>query len=199
MNIATLNKQRKLIAIAAAVGIITIFLPWITISASLFDAGMSQSTNGFHGTGILVFLAFAAALCMTFIDDQTTTMPQGLWAITIISGLVALLFVVINLLKSNNQGFGFVEVKNGFGLYIALAASIGVVAFAWVFRTPGHTVMNSLESLKKEGLKINAVNETKDKPTVLTNKVEELEKLIDLKNKGHITEEEYQVMKSKLI
>ena len=35
MNFQTLNKQRKMILIAAAIGLIAVFLPWIKMSASI--------------------------------------------------------------------------------------------------------------------------------------------------------------------
>src|SRR6266536_3200206 len=56
MNFQTMSRQRKFIMIAAAAGIISVFLPWVTVS--IF--GESQSTNGFRSYGIVVFLAFAA-------------------------------------------------------------------------------------------------------------------------------------------
>lgn len=55
MNFNTLHKQRKAILIAAVIGVIGVFLPWITVGF----LGQNIHSNGFHGIGILAFLALA--------------------------------------------------------------------------------------------------------------------------------------------
>ena len=51
MNFQTMNKQRKFVLIAAAVGIISMFLPWISVSV----LGFSQTINGMHDKGFWFF------------------------------------------------------------------------------------------------------------------------------------------------
>jgi len=63
----SINLQRKLILIAAVAGVISIFLPWITISIM----GMEESVNGFRGVGFVVFLAFALAALISLLCDQS--------------------------------------------------------------------------------------------------------------------------------
>ena len=58
MNFQALHKQRKYILVLAAIGAISVFLPWFTISAEGLGVRISDSESGFHGTGILVFFAF---------------------------------------------------------------------------------------------------------------------------------------------
>ena len=58
MNFQTMHRQRKFILIAAAAGVISMFLPWVSISAFGMDVG--QSNNGVRGGGILIFFLFAA-------------------------------------------------------------------------------------------------------------------------------------------
>ncbi|MGB1104071.1 MAG: hypothetical protein ACPG21_10640 [Crocinitomicaceae bacterium] len=62
-----MHKQRLAVMIAAGVGVISTFLPWVTVS--LF--GFSTSVNGI-GTwqGILVFLLSVGAGVLAFLGDD---------------------------------------------------------------------------------------------------------------------------------
>lgn len=72
MNFQVMRKQRKFVLIAALVGVISIFLPWVSTSG-LF-AGIS--VNGFNSGGVIVFIAFVAAGVMAFLGDQTKAMEK---------------------------------------------------------------------------------------------------------------------------
>jgi O-antigen/teichoic acid export membrane protein len=193
MNFQTLNRQRKLILISAAIGIISIFLPWF--SAGAF--GFSVHINGFHGWGILAFLCFIASIVIALIGTQTEALDKSTWFAEIISGGVTLLCVIITMLSSGSSGFGFISAAFGFGIWVALAAAIGVTFFAWIFRNPSHDFKSGFESLKK------TVSVSKDSHTVTsspgTNKIAELERLSILKENGIITDTEFQELKSKLL
>jgi hypothetical protein len=63
MNFQTMNKQRKFVLIAAGVGIISMFLPWVSVSV----LGFSQTVNGMHDKGILVFLCFSASVIIAYL------------------------------------------------------------------------------------------------------------------------------------
>jgi hypothetical protein len=82
-------------------------------------------------------------------------------------------------------------------LWLALAVSIGIVAFAWLYKNPGDTLQNAFDSLK--GNISSSTAGTTSKPPTGTSKIDELEKLIELKNQGKITDEEYQSLKSKMM
>lgn len=138
MNFETMSKQRKMILIAAAVGIISMFLPWFSIS-SLFG---NVSVSGMNGLGILVFLCFLAAGALAFMGDQTTNLNQTNWMGVLIAGGVAALIALIRLLS---PPFGL---SASFGLFIALAASIGIVAFAFMNRSASDTLQGGFDSLK---------------------------------------------------
>ena len=75
MNFQTLNKQRRFILIAAITGIISIFLPWITVN--LF--GLTKNINGFHGWGILAFLAFVTSAGMSISGNQGQPLEKTNW------------------------------------------------------------------------------------------------------------------------
>jgi Short C-terminal domain len=189
MNFQTMSKQRKYILIAAAVGIISVFLPWISITVSVFGNTFgSGSTNGFHSYGIVVFLAFAGAVAISLMGDQTKTLDQTTWMIALATGALALIFTIIFL--TDIGGFGV----TGFGIWISLIASAGVLASAWMFKNPGDTLQGGFDNLKRS-----MPSGTPQSTTTNTNRAAELEKLIDMRNQGKISEEEYQQLKSKLM
>jgi hypothetical protein len=230
MNFQTLNKQRKWILILAAIGAISVFLPWFTISAEGLGMRMSESQNGFRGTGVLVFLAFVACGILSLMGDQTRVLEKTMWMTALCAGAIALLFVVIHLAKTSGSGdgFGFAQAGPGFGSWIALVASIAAMAAAWVLRNPGDTLKGGLDSLKHDLAKFSGpaapaaapaasagsassagtapANSTASTNGMARNStasqnpttIDDLEKLIELKNQGKLTEEEYQRIKAKL-
>jgi hypothetical protein len=204
MNYQTLNKQRKFILIAAAVGLIATFLPWKTISAGLFGAGMSEGINGFHGSGILSFLVFIAAGIISIMGNQTTTLDKSNWLVALACGVVALLCAIENVAATHGSSMGFMELGVGVGCWIALVAAIGVIGSAWLFRSPGDNLKEGFDNIKRNLSSLNTPSATTSSTTASTvkpeiNKIAELEKLVQMKAAGHITEEEYQNMKSKLL
>ena len=147
MNFQTMNKQRKFVLIAAAIGLISCFLPWVTISIDIFGISKSNSANGLDNwRGIFALLAFAGAGVVAFMGDQTKTMDQKSWFIALACGAIAALGTLLFLLKIDT-GFG---VSYGFGIFIALAAAIAVVASAYMFRSPGVSIKGGFDSLKSD-------------------------------------------------
>jgi hypothetical protein len=173
------------------VGVISVFLPWITVGAF----GMSDSVNGFRGYGIVVFLAFAAAIVIALLGDQTRTLDQTRWTVTLAAGAVALIFTMI-FFANLNGGFGMVD--PGFGIWISLVAAAGVLGSAWLYKNPADSLKSSFENLKKS-MPVGGEHTITTPPAPGPNKISELEKLIEMRNQGKISEEEYQQMKSKLI
>lgn len=202
MNFSTIHKQRKLILLAAIVGIIAVFLPWITVSASMFGESISRSTNGFRGAGILVFLAFAGAIAVSLLGNQVTALNKSAWFGTLACGAAGLLGVVIFIINSSgNMGdFGIADAGFGFGLWIALLAAAGIAVVAWLLKSPGDTLQSGFDSLK------NSVPAAQSNPPAINNdvaaaqdKISQLQKLVTLKDEGKITEAEYQDLKAKLL
>ncbi len=85
MNFQTMNKQRKFVLIAAAVGVISMFLPWF-LSLFRFWAMTNRSENGLHGNGIFVFLCFIACGVIAYLGDQTKNLDKTMWAIALSCG-----------------------------------------------------------------------------------------------------------------
>lgn len=139
MNFQTMSKQRKMILIAAAVGVVAMFLPWWSFSLGGFGGG---SANGMHNEGIIVFLSFLAAAVLSVIGDQTKNLDQTNWMLTLIAGGLAAIITLITFLNAPPIG------DRGIGLYLALAAALGVVAMAYLFRSTGETLQGGLDTLK---------------------------------------------------
>ena len=116
-----------------------------------------------------------------------------MWLIALAAGAISVLCVVVRL---SGAGDAFGILKPGIGLWLALAASIGIIAFAWLYKNPADTLQNAFDSLK--GNISSSTAGTTSKPPV-SSKIDELEKLIELKNQGKISDEEYQSLKSKMI
>jgi hypothetical protein len=189
MNFQAMSKQRKFLLIAALAGIVSIFLPWHT-AGGIFEG---FNVNGFHGVGVLVFFLFAAVGVLAIIGDQTKALDKTMWLITLAAGAISLLCIIARIAGA---GDAFGILKPGIGLWLALAISLGIIAFAWMYRNPGDTLQNAFDGLKKN---MASNTTTPSRPASTGSKVDELERLIELKNQGKITEDEYQAMKSKLL
>lgn len=143
MNFQTMNKQRKFVLIAAAVGVISMFLPWISVS--LF--GYTQSENGMHGIGILIFICFLASAGLAYLGDQTKNLDKSSWGIVLAAGAIALISTISFYVKASDSIMGNSLV--GFGLYIGGLAAIGVLAAAYMFRSPADSLKDTFDSVKK--------------------------------------------------
>jgi peptidoglycan/LPS O-acetylase OafA/YrhL len=157
MNFETMSKQRKMILIAAAIGIISMFLPWVSV--------FGFSVNGMNGWGVLVFLCFAAAGAVSFMGDQTRNLNQTNWMITLIAGGIASLIMLINFLRTlSNIG------HLSFGFYGALAAAIGIVAFTFKHRSASDSLQGGYDSLKNSfNSKMNTTQNGHTTTTTTTN------------------------------
>src|ERR1700712_993139 len=143
MNFQTMSKQRKFVLIAAAVGIISMFLPWISVSVF----GYTQSENGMHDIGILAFLCFIVSGAIAYMGDQTKNLEKNGWGIVLAAGALALISAIWFYFKISDSIMGGSLV--GFGLYIAAIAAIGVLGSAYLFRSPTDNIKDSFNSMKK--------------------------------------------------
>ncbi|MEO9021128.1 MAG: hypothetical protein ABI237_04870 [Ginsengibacter sp.] len=144
MNFQTMSKQRKFVLISAAVGFISMFLPWVSIS--MF--GYSQSINGMHDKGILVFICFVVSGVVAYMGDQTKNLEKTAWGITLLAGAIALLFVLWFYSQTSGSVMGSSFI--GVGIYVAAIASIGILASAYLFRSPTDNIKDSFNTLKKD-------------------------------------------------
>ena len=142
MNFQTMNKQRKFVLIAAAVGVISMFLPWVSF--------LGYSISGMHGSGILVFLCFVVCGIIAYMGDQTKNLEKTMWAVTLIAGAIALLIVLYYFIEASGGGGSIFGSVIGFGLYISGLAAIGVLLAAYSFRSPTDNLKDSFNSMKKD-------------------------------------------------
>jgi peptidoglycan/LPS O-acetylase OafA/YrhL len=141
MNFQTMSKQRKFILIAAAIGVIAMFLPWITVSF----LGFSRSENGMHGNGILVFLSLLGAGAVAFLGDQTKNLEKTFWFVALACGALATLIMIYNLID-----VGSAISYLSFGFYLVILASVGVLLSAYMYRNPTDSIKGGFDSLKKD-------------------------------------------------
>lgn len=143
MNFQTMSKQRKFVLISAAVGFISMFLPWISVSI----LGFSQNVNGMHDKGILVFICFVASGLIAYLGDQAKNLDNTMWSVTLLAGAIALLLVIWFYSQASDSVLGTSMI--GFGLYIAGLASIGILVSAYMFRSPTDNLKDGFNSMKK--------------------------------------------------
>jgi hypothetical protein len=143
MNFRTINTQRKSILIAAVVGIIAMFLPWVKITFF----GISSSMNGMHRKeGIFVFFCFIGAAILALLGDRAKNLDKKFWLLAQACGALASLIMGWNFIESREAGMSYLSV----GFYLAGLASIAILLFAYIFRKPGDSIKSGFESLKKE-------------------------------------------------
>lgn len=143
MDFKTMSKQRKFILCASIAGLISMFLPWLSVSI----LGMSQSSNGMHGWGILAFFCFVISGLLSLYGNQKVNLDKTSWMLALILGIVPLIIVVSYYSQMANSFLGADFI--GFGIYITALAAIGVMVSAWLFRSPTDSLKDGFDSLKK--------------------------------------------------
>jgi hypothetical protein len=143
MNFQTMSKQRKFVLILSAIGVISMFLPWVRVSVF----GFSQSVNGIHGVGIVVFLCFVVAAITAYIGDQTKNLDKSTWLIVLVCGALATIIVLWNIIDASS---GIMGSFLGFGIYLSGLAAIAVLLSAFLLRSPADNIKDSFESLKND-------------------------------------------------
>lgn len=178
MNFQTISKQRKFVLISSAVGFISMFLPWVSISI----LGYSQSVNGMHDKGIIVFICFVAAGLIAWLGDQTKNLDRTMWMAVLLAGAIAFLLTIWFYSQATSSIMGSSIV--GFGVYISAIASIGILASAYLFKSPADNLKDGFNSMKKtiEGKIGNSGNVTTTSSTPST--------LIEPTSTSNITDEE---------
>ena len=145
-----MEKNRLFIIISAAVAILSSFLPWASLNAGAFG---SYSVNGLNGDGWFILILAVVALVLACLSDVKTSMPKGLAIGVIVSGAIATVVALIdvfgvNKYTANFSGYG---VSIGFGLILALIASIAIVVTGLLAMSGGKITKGTFEELAESG------------------------------------------------
>lgn len=205
-----MNKQRKFILIAAAAGAVSVFLPWITISAAAMGYNLgSRSENGFHSSGVAYFILMAAAgVIAAVIGDRARTLDKTMRLVTLACGLAGVLCVFLYFKDGPDgiqTGYGGVDVSPSIGAFTAVLAALSVLILPLVFKNPGESLQADFEHLKQKVKSINTgttIPPPADKPATnssTVNHLDELDRIIKLREEGKINDEEYARMKAKIL
>ena len=145
-----MEKNRLFIIISAAVAILSSFLPWASLNAGAFG---SYSWNGLHGDGWFVIIFAVVAIVLACLNDVKTSLPKGFAIGVIVSGALSTVVTLIdvfgvNKYAANFNGYG---VSIGFGLILALIASIAIVVTGLLAMSGGKITKGTFEELAESG------------------------------------------------
>jgi hypothetical protein len=125
------HKQKLYALIAAALGLIGIILPWLSVSAGAFGGGASQ--NGFHSWGLVSVLGLIAVIVASLMGDKTKPYDDMFKKVAMVGfGGIALGAIIYftRILSAKSDYGGFVSVSSGIGLWITIIA--GAAGLVWV-------------------------------------------------------------------
>jgi len=127
MEQMNLHKQKLYAIIIAAIGLISVFLPWWKVSFGFGGFGGGYSINGFRDLGIIVFLGFVGAGVVTFaMGDKSKAFEGQIKMIVAACFGAAALFSLIQFLRQTKF--------TSFGLYLAILAGIAGVILVYVLK-----------------------------------------------------------------
>jgi hypothetical protein len=126
------HKQKLYSLIVAAVGLISLLLPWITYSFGGFGGG---SKNGFGGWGLLTLLGVGAVAVASFMGDKSKEYDAMMKKVALGGFGAMALGGVLYFIRVSSVGQGVV--KSGFGVYIAiLAGAAGLLLLLGIIKVP---------------------------------------------------------------
>lgn len=131
MSFKLITKQRKYILIAAIIGNISLFLPWVNIS--IFSVAKTVNVMQ-SSTGYFFFILFSACGIIAFAGKLTENISKNAKIAIIVCSLIALIWLLLILILSfNSISTGVLH----YGFYITLLATIGIIFFALKYYSSG--------------------------------------------------------------
>ena len=145
-----MEKNRLFIIISAAVAILSSFLPWASLNAGNFG---SYSWNGLRGDGWFVIIFAVVAIVLACLNDVKTSLPKGFAIGVIVSGSLSTVVTLIDVFSVNKYAADFngYGVSIGFGLILALIASIAIVVTGLLAMSGGKITKGTFEELAESG------------------------------------------------
>lgn len=145
-----MEKNRLFIIISAAIAILSSFLPWASLNAGAFG---SYSWNGLRGDGWFVIIFAVVAIVLACLNDVKSSLPKGFAIGVIVSGALSTIVTLIDLFGVNKYAVNFngYGVSIGFGLILALIASIAIVVTGLLAMSGGKITKGTFEELAESG------------------------------------------------
>ena len=145
-----MEKNRLFILISAGVAILGSLLPWATLNAGAFG---SYSVHGFNGDGWFVIIAAIVSIVLTCLNNVNKAMPKGFSIGVIVAGAIATLVTLNSLFNVNKymSNFGGYGISIGFGLILAILASIALVVTGLLAMSGGKITKESFTELAESG------------------------------------------------
>ena len=145
-----MEKNRLFIIISAAVAILSSFLPWASLNAGAFG---SYSWNGLRGDGQFVIIFAVVAIVLACLNDVKSSLPKGFAIGVIVAGALSTIVTLIDLFGVNKYAVDFngYGVSIGFGLILALIASIAIVVTGLLAMSGGKITKGTFEELAESG------------------------------------------------
>ena len=145
-----MEKNRLFIIISAAVAILSSFLPWASLNAGAFG---SYSWNGLRGDGWFVIIFAVVAIVLACLNDVKSSLPKSFAIGVIVAGALSTIVTLIDLFGVNKYAVDFngYGVSIGFGLILALIASIAIVVTGLLSMSGGKITKGTFEELAESG------------------------------------------------
>ena len=145
-----MEKNRLFIIISAAVAILSSFLPWASLNAGAFG---SYSWNGLRGDGWFVIIFAVVAIVLACLNDVKSSLPKGFAIGVIVAGALSTVVTLIDVFGVNKYAVNFngYGVSIGFGLILALIASIAIVVTGLLAMSGGKITKGTFEELAESG------------------------------------------------
>lgn len=145
-----MEKNRLFIIISAAVAILSSFLPWASLNAGAFG---SYSWNGLRGDGWFVIIFAVVAIVLACLNDVKSSLPKGFAIGVIVAGALSTIVTLIDVFGVNKYAVDFngYGVSIGFGLILALLASIAIVVTGLLAMSGGKITKGTFEELAESG------------------------------------------------
>ncbi len=126
------HKQKLYSLIAAGVALISLFLPWATVSIGGYGGG---SVNGLHGEGFITLLGVGGVAAASFMGDKSKAF-EGNFKNIALGGFAAIIAgALIAFLNVSGKGRGIV--KPGFGIWLAILVGVaGLLFLLGVIKVP---------------------------------------------------------------
>ena len=145
-----MEKNRLFILISAGVAILGSLLPWASLNAGSFG---SYSVNGYQGDGWLVIIAAIVSIVLACLNNMNKAMSKGFSIGVIVAGAIATLVTLNSLFNVNKymSNFGGYGISIGFGLILAILASIALVVTGLLAMSGGKITKESFTELAESG------------------------------------------------